>query len=880
MTPSNPNLQCTLRLNPQREVTWFVEPDQAVEDLLAQLAVQVTAPTRWQQGPFTVEVVQDVGSQDLLVLVYPHHPGVLSLVFEHAPIGMALVALSGQWMEVNPALCKMLGYTREELLKLTFQDITHKDDLDTDLAHAAQLLSGEIEAYQMEKRYFRKDGGVLWIQLSGSVVKDPHGKPVFFIAQIQDISQQKETAGQLQQARQHLQSILDHMPAMIGYWDRDLTNRFANQAYVEWFGWTPQQMQGHHIREVLGEVLFQKNLPYMLRALAGEVQHFNREITDPTGQLRHSQASYIPDVQGGKVQGFFVLVSDVTELKQREGELHAQKEQARITLASIADGVITTNQQGKVTFMNPVAEQMTGWASDEASGRPIEQVMVLRREHSRLEVINPVRVALQENRTVEMVADALLVSRSGTEHPIEDSAAPILNAQGEVLGAVLVFHPVGATRQLALQMTHLARHDPLTGLPNRLLLLDRITEAFGHAQRTGASFAVLFLDLDQFKAINDTLGHHRGDLLLQQIARRLEAVLRSTDTVSRQGGDEFVVLLTDVPSPEQLQSTVDRILQEIRKPYVLDDQELVCTFSIGVALYPQDGVEVHTLIQHADAAMYQAKRQGRNRSHFYSKDIREALEKHHGLQHALEQAVEKKDFEVHYQPIVNMETQQLVGFEALVRWKKDGMLILPASFIPLAEEMGWMVPIGHHVLRQALKDLQQWRQMMGQHFTVAVNLSFGQVTDPQLLETVQGLLQEFQLPASSLEFEITEHTLMHDVKQVLGDLRSHGIRVSMDDFGTGFSSLALLQDLPVNRLKIDRSFVTGMKPGEAGRGPVQAGVSLAKALGLDVIAEGVEDETQKDLLLHMGCPVLQGYWVARPMPARKIPGWIRAWLAR
>ncbi|PTA68469.1 sensor domain-containing protein [Deinococcus arcticus] len=934
-----------------------------------------------------------------------HEAQLFAAMFRRSPMGIALVSLEGSFLQVNDALSRMLGYAPAELQALTFQDITHPDDLDSDLALLRRVLARELDQYELRKRYWRKDGQLIWIELHVSLIVHEDGSPAFFVSQIQDITAQVEREAQLQDVNerlrlaldatedgiwdwqlpggelfvsdtfraqlglaahepvslatwlaqvhpddlpalqatyrahltgdrplhaqyrarpasgewhvfqvrgrvtawdeagqprrvvgtqtditaqvrttQDLQLLLDNLPALIGYWDTTLHNRFGNPTYLDWFGLTPAQVRGQHIRDVIGEALYAQNQPMIRRVLAGETMRFERQLTRASGQLRFIELVYVPDLQGGEVRGFFSLGTDITARKAAERALTEQRELARVTLASIGDGVITTDPEGRVTFLNPTAERMTGWALAEATGQPIETVMPLLEESSRQPLPNPLRRALSERETLGLAANTLLRSQGGAYFSIEDSAAPILNEQGELLGAVLVFHDVSEARAMAVRMTHLAQHDALTDLPNRVLLRDRVSQAIGRAQRQGTRFAVLFLDLDHFKNVNDSLGHHVGDELLRAIAGRLRGALRASDTVSRQGGDEFIVLLPDMREADHVENVLAKLTEALTVPYHVAGHQLDIGFSVGVALYPDDGESTDVLLQHADAAMYRAKAEGRGRHRFFSRALHEAILARQSLQTELRQAFERREFSLVYQPKVNLWTREVLGAEALLRWvRPDGRAVSPMDFIPLAEESGLIVPLGAWVLETACAQSRAWAQQCGHDVPVSVNISPLQFTDPGFLATVQRCLQGSGLSPRLLELELTESMLMADlerVQQTLGALRALGVCVSIDDFGTGYSSLSYLRAFPVNTLKIDRSFLKTLPDDAQALAVVEAVVALGRSLNLGVIAEGVETPEQARSLLNLDCAAMQGYLFARPMPPAELLTWLRDWRAQ
>lgn len=426
-----------------------------------------------------------------------------------------------------------------------------------------------------------------------------------------ELEKRQQVSGQLQEAERDMRTIMDNLPSMVGYWDARLRNRFANNAYLDWFGMGPEQLRGKHISELLGAELYTNNRPYLEQALLGHAQMFERTIIDPTGTARHGITSYTPDFDGEVVRGIFVQVTDITERKRMEEELFQEKERMRLTLQSIGDAVVCTDALGRVSYLNPVAQRMTGWQAFDAAGRDVDEVAPLYLPNGAKAQPSPLRQALDTQTSCGPTRGVVLRHKDGQRFEVEESASPIIDRSSQLTGAVMVLHDVTETMAMAERMAHLAQYDALTDLPNRLLLQDRAQLALAMARRQGKSLAVMYLDLDGFKQINDTLGHDVGDQLLVQFARRLVLAMRQSDTVCRQGGDEFVVLLPGLESPDQASVVARKVLAVVKEPFVLSSQELRIGLSAGMALFPQHGDSYDELARNADAAMYAAKRAGR-----------------------------------------------------------------------------------------------------------------------------------------------------------------------------------------------------------------------------------------------------------------------------
>jgi diguanylate cyclase (GGDEF)-like protein/PAS domain S-box-containing protein len=564
-------------------------------------------------------------------------------------------------------------------------------------------------------------------------------------------------------------------------------------------------------------------------------------------------------------------IRNMAERKTAEEELFTEKERAQVTLNSIGDAVLSTDMQGNVTYLNAVAEQMTGWSREEASGKPLTKIFDIIDGSTRQPSPNPMELAVQRNETVGLTANCILIRRDGCESAIEDSAAPIHDRSGAVTGAVIVFHDVSMSRAMTLQMTHLAQHDILTDLPNRMLLKDRLTQAIAAAHRNRSQGAVLFLDLDQFKHINDSLGHVVGDKLLQSVAARLVTCVRSSDTVSRQGGDEFLVLLSEIKHAADASITARKILTALASPHRIDEHNLNITASIGLSTYPDDGDDADILIKNADTAMYQAKEKGRNNYQFFKKDMNLRAVNRRSLEGGLREALENGQFVLHYQPKVNLTTGAVSGVEALLRWMHpDRGLILPLEFLPIAEDCGLILPIGRWALREACSQVQDWMHAGLAVVPVAVNVSSLEFRNEGFLENLRAILKDTDVDPCYLELELTETVLMQHVEStasVLGALKSIGIRLAVDDFGTGYSSLSYLKRLPIDSLKIDQSFVQAITSGTDDAPIVRAVITMAKSLKQRVVGEGVETEQQIAFLQAYGCDEGQGYYFSRPTTA-------------
>ncbi|WP_255439175.1 bifunctional diguanylate cyclase/phosphodiesterase [Aestuariibacter sp. GS-14] len=568
-------------------------------------------------------------------------------------------------------------------------------------------------------------------------------------------------------------------------------------------------------------------------------------------------------------------VSNHLQLKKQEQAVLAARHQVEeerqylnVVLNSIADGVIATDPDGRITFINPVAQRLTGWHKTSSIGHHIKEVMVLSDASNNQVLPNPVEIALKEKRTVAMALNAKLTSRLGGEYRVEDSAALIRDKHQNLLGCVIVFQDVTESIALATQMTHLANHDQLTGLPNRMLLHDRVLQSISRVQITRRSVALLLIDIDNFKYLNDAKGHSVGDLIITEVAQRLEHLCDSKTTLARVGGDEFVVMLPEVHSPNLTDITALNIIDAMQEPFSVAGDEHTLSVSIGVSIYPSDSSSAEELMRHADTAMYRAKTTGKNRYCYFSTNLQLELNERVRIEKLLRSALEEHKLVVLYQPKYNLASGEITGAEALVRLAADdGSLILPNRFIEFAEESGLIHELGRQVLQQSINLAKRFYQH-GKILKIAVNIAAQQFHESDICEQIETMLNDADLSCNLIELEVTESALMMDFAEtrgILNRLSALGISIALDDFGTGYSSLNYLRSFPLDVLKIDRSFVNDMFKDQQAKDIVDVIVRLARTLNLKLVGEGIETKEQRQVLQQLGCDEGQGYYFSKPI---------------
>lgn len=542
---------------------------------------------------------------------------------------------------------------------------------------------------------------------------------------------------------------------------------------------------------------------------------------------------------------------------------------AEVTLNAISDGVIGADTDGNVDFINPAAEILTGWSSAEAKGQSIGKVMSIDVDQSLGEESHPVQLALQKRSAAGLSAGAVLVKRDGSRVDIEDSVAPIIDHRGNLTGAVVVFHDVSEERAMKVKMTYLAEHDYLTQLPNRILFQDRLEQAVRAARRDNQRLAVMFIDLDNFKYINDSLGHTVGDQLLFAVAAALTRSVRASDTVSRQGGDEFVVLLPALQADDNVEVIAKKILEGINAGHRINESTLHISASIGISFFPSDASSVEDLIKHADTALYDAKVKGRNRYQFFRPTMNANAVERQVIEADLRSALRLGQFILYYQPKVDLSSGRITGVEALVRWShpREGM-VAPSRFIGIAEDSRLIIPIGDWVVRTACQQIKRWDKQGLKNVCVAVNVSTTELLHTGYVDNILAILEETGIAPGALQLELTESVLMSDLPfnlQVLSRLKTAGLSLALDDFGTGYSSLAYLAQLPFDVLKIDQSFIRHVNSRANNSAVVAAILAMGKSLQHCVVAEGIEDSLELDFLQRNGCQEGQGYLFSQPL---------------
>lgn len=562
------------------------------------------------------------------------------------------------------------------------------------------------------------------------------------------------------------------------------------------------------------------------------------------------------------LEGF---IQDITERREADEALREAERRYRSIFENAIEGIYQSTPDNGYLAVNPALARMYGYSSPQDLISTLKDI-----EHQ--VYVEPKRriefMQLMKKNGVVTNFESRIYKRDGEIIWISENARAVFSSAGELVFYEGTVEAITERKLHEAEIQFQATHDALTGLPNRTLLYDRMQQAVLHSERYSNITAIAFLDLDQFKFINDSLGHQVGDELLKITAQRLTSCLRESDTVARQGGDEFVLLLTSHPNEESITQTMQRVLHEVAQPWMANDLEFRITCSIGVTLCPDDGRDVETLLKNADSAMYKAKELGRNNFQYFAAEMNDTVTDRLALLNRLRQAIPKNEFILHYQPKIHLASGKIIGSEALIRWNSDEGMVSPAAFIPLAEETGLIIQIGEWVLRTACRQNRTWQLAGHQPMPVSVNLSPRQLARGDIVELVERVLAETGMEAKYLELEITESVMATDVEKsfaLLTRLRALGVKISLDDFGTGYSSLSYLKRFPVDTLKIDQSFVRDIATNPDSAAIIKAIISLGHNLNLTVLAEGIETEEHFQFLLKHGCNEGQGYLMSKPV---------------
>lgn len=798
-------------------------------------------------------------------------------LFERSPDPIWILRRGGVCTDANAAAMKVFGFhdltTFNKIMATDISPPFQSDGQSTTIKAKAMLETALANGvHRFEWLHKRADGTVFPAEITLCAVS-LSGESMLY-AVVRDISDRKQAEEALLTQKALLLDIVDNAPSLIYVYDTEGKLRLCNRMFEQSAGYKFEEMEGKS-REI-----------YLPADEASILRKNDKKVLSTDGVLRfedqvqqqgqtHTYLTTKCVLRGadGQPTGILGISTDITEIKQS----HEQLRLAGIVLDHTADGVIITNARGLILSVNAAYTKITGFSTEESIGlRP----NILMSDKQGRSFYRDILRTLKLNGFWR--GELWNRRKDGELYPEWLTINTVYNDTGKLINYVAVFSDISAINQSQSDLERMSHYDPVTALPNRSLFHERLQHSLDLSLSYDQALAVVVLDLDGFKTVNDSLGHSMGDLLLQQAASRFLSCVRSEDTVSRLGGDEFALILNNLVHPTDAIIIAKKLLHSLQEPFDLKGTSTLLTASIGISVAPHDSETPEQLLRQADTAMYGAKEGGRNDYRFYQPEMTLRAQERMNSERLLRGAVQKNQFEIWYQPKIDLLNNQVVGAEALLRWRDPVRgLVPPNDFIPLAESTGLIIPIGEHVVDMVCRDIRRWTDLHIPHGAIAVNVAALQIDRSDYVETIRSTLEKYDLPAIVLEVEVTESLMMaspEHSREVLSTLQSLGITTAIDDFGTGYSSLAYLKLLPINSLKIDRSFISDLPHDKSDVAITRTIVELGHALGFKIIAEGVETEEQHQFLKQTGCDQGQGYLYGRPMPAADYEDWLRTHL--
>jgi len=791
----------------------------------------------------------------------------LRLFTDNIPDPVVYLDTERRYAFVNDAFLQLNGLDRAAVIGKTTAEVVGLEDTASETPYQDRAFAGETVSF--ERALVDASGRSRWIR--GRMVPDHRvdGAIQGVYVVLHEISELKQAQEALRASESELRLIMDNVPARVAYIDRDYRYRFLNRHNEEWLGLKRDELNGRAVADVVGDERFAQMRPLLERVLQGETVSVEQLLTQPVGDQRWESVHYAPNRDAeGRVIGIYAVHTDVHDQKKNEDALRRANWMLSSHINNTPLAVLEWDRDYRLVRWSPQAEELFGWRADEVLGMPLDGNPLLHDEDrgAVAELLTRL-MSGEEPRTTGLTRNS---RKGGQTIWCEWYHSCLLDDRGNIVSILSFVQDVSLRIQAEERLQHMATRDALTGLPNRVLLNERLAQAIAHAKRSGRRVGVLFIDLDRFKNVNDTLGHRIGDELLKSVSAALGSALRDTDLLARLGGDEFMVVVEDFEEPATLGTIARKLLEAVAQPFKIEEHDIYVTSSIGISVYPDDSDDPEELLKHADVAMYHSKELGRNTFQFLDADLAQHRLRQHRLESALRNALKDGLLRLHYQPVVRLSDNAIVGAEALLRWTDaEYGSVSPKVFIALAEESGLIHALGEWVLRSAAEQCVAWRNK-GLPLTVSINLSGRQFYRDDIAQRISDIVRGAGCKPEWIELEVTETSLLHDldaIRKALHALRTEGFTVAIDDFGTGYSSLTHLKHFPIDTLKIDISFIADLETDPGDAAITEAIIGLARGLGLKVVAEGVGTMAQLEFLTARDCHYFQGYLASRPIPA-------------
>ena len=785
------------------------------------------------------------------------------ILFERSPDAVVVTAPDGTLLDCNPAALDFFGLSRTALQQSNINTFYANVE---DRAHLVDRLNQAGLVHDVPTIFVDHQQQVKHCLLTSMRLNTPDGEIYGYQSIIRDVTMHRLAEKKIYNQKNYAEQLIDIAPEAIVILDFHETVIRVNEEFCRLFQYQKDECIGRSIIDLTVPAHLQaEGLSLLARVMGGERFEVETRRMRKDGSLVDVSILAKPIATEKDEPAIYIFYRNITERKQDQEALRKSEERHRTVLEAAPDPVIVRNMNNRVIYLNPAFTRIFGWSLEECQDQNINFI-----PEENLPETHAFMDHLQQGRAFSGV-ETRRYTRDGSVVDVSISGAMFFDADRHPEGYIITLQDITERRKKDEELRFVAYHDSLTGLPNRKSFYMRLDDLLQHSsrRRSDRSWALMFLDLDKFKQVNDTLGHDTGDWLLRSVTERLKGCLRQTDHLFRLGGDEFTIILTNLDRDIDVARVARKILKSIKTPFSFNGHEIFTSTSIGISVFPNDGWDVEGLVKNADMAMYAAKDDGGNNYRFFTEEMNSKALHRMRMENNLRKALERDELLLYYQPLVD-RTDRIVGMEALLRWEHPEMgLILPVEFIRISEETGLIVSMGRWVLETACAQTKRWNDMGFEDLFISVNLTARQLREPDFEQMVTDILNQTGLPPHCLNLEVTESNMIQDPENCIDKmktLRAKGIAFSIDDFGTGYSSLSYLKRFPIDSLKIDRSFITDSMRNEGDREIIKTIITMAHHLNIDAMAEGVETKAQKDFLIHNGCNNLQGFLFAPPLP--------------